>query len=431
MPTEDVQAGTGPGESASGVATLVAPPAPPKRIPHEFDAYVVAEYGSGKSQHAIAREFGVSQGAVERRLHNLGVFVSNRGDRCRVWWVPAGREDHIIAEYHAGKSQAAIGEEFGVPRQAVRQWLKQLGAPLDTGHIRARKHFVPEGQAHVVREMYASGSTQDEIGEKYSVPREVIRSWLKELKVPADSDQLRHRKPLNHAAFSEITEESAYWAGFLMADGCVYHPKDRGATLSVGLAVVDLEHVEKLKAFLGSGKKVSVILHRETYIGEQRVVAAYAAHFSITSDQIIRDLARFGVTSKKSTRECVSLLEMNRDFWRGYVDGDGNLGINKHPAYPEIGCPIVQIVGSAAIVSQFADYVRSVVPTSTVKGTILKRCPSVSTLSVTAWSAVAVARALYSGATIYLDRKMVLAERVMRWSEGRRKGSPVAGGRTI
>src|SRR5487761_2287575 len=116
-------------------------------------------------------------------------------------------------------------------------------------------------------------------------------------------------------------------------------------------------------------------------------------------------------------------------FWKGYVDGDGNLGINKHPAYPEIGCPIVQIVGSAAIVSQFADYVRSVVPTSTVKGTILKRCPSVSTLSVTAWSAVAVARALYSGATIYLDRKMVLAERVMRWSEGRRKGSPVAGGR--
>ncbi|MGI0130939.1 MAG: helix-turn-helix domain-containing protein, partial [Thermoplasmata archaeon] len=115
MPVEDDSSGTGPGIAALGVNNSCCFPAPPKRIPHAMD-------------------------------------------------------ERIVVEYVAGKTQSAIALEFGVCRESVKRRLRQLGVPPDVGFARIRK-------------------------------------------------------PLNQLAFAKVTEESAYWAGFLMADGCVHRPK--------------------------------------------------------------------------------------------------------------------------------------------------------------------------------------------------------------
>lgn len=313
MPNEEANAGIGPEDSALGVATLVAPPVPPKRIPQSEDA-------------------------------------------------------RIVAEYAAGRSQSAIAAEFGVKREAVRSRLRRLG-------------------------------------------------------VPADVDYLRYRKSLDHLAFSVVTPESAYWAGFLMADGCVTRPAQGQARISLRLAEVDRGHVEKFRAFVGSGRKISTIHERPKTIAGTPVGASTSAHLGICSDRVADDLARFGVVPRKSTRETVLLLDKNKDFWRGYVDGDGSLRVCRPSSTSNF--PVLDLVGSHSIVSQFATYVMSLVPTSKLVAGTFAHSPVTGRLSISSWTAVAVVKNLYDEAEVYLDRKMDRAKEILGWAAGRRKGSPV------
>src|SRR5216683_3432093 len=80
--------------------------------------------------------------------------------------------------------------------------------------------------------------------------------------------------PINHAAFDALTPEARYWAGFLMADGCLSLAKRRRKNgkivfyklVSVQLKVTDCSHLFKLRRFLHSGHKITVC-HYKTGFG--------------------------------------------------------------------------------------------------------------------------------------------------------------------
>jgi hypothetical protein len=154
-------------------------------------------------------------------------------------------------------------------------------------------------------------------------------------------------------AFDTITPESAYWIGFLMADGCVSDPSGRPKRISLGLQERDASHVEAFRSFLNSRNTISI--SRQVAI---RGGSEFLKHqFVVSSDALADALARYGVGPRKSLTARVVGLEGNRDFWRGVIDGDGH--IREAAGGKSIS---VQLVGSEGMMRQFLDFVGSVYP---------------------------------------------------------------------
>lgn len=121
----------------------------------------------------------------------------------------------------------------------------------------------------------------------------------------------------NNNAFSNLTLESCYWAGFIAADGCINikHP-----SLHICLSPKDLDQLDRFRIFVG----YSGPLHH----------AKNGTNLSLTvsSKFIIDDLAKnFNIFPRKSlTLEPPKNLthEQSLAYIIGYIDGDGTLNYN-------------------------------------------------------------------------------------------------------
>lgn len=147
-------------------------------------------------------------------------------------------------------------------------------------------------------------------------------------------------------AFSTITPDSAYWIGFLMADGNVRSSGQKEISLS--LAVKDKAHVEKFKKFLKSDHRIALANTKKHP----------QARIAITSNIIVQDLAKFGVVPQKSFITQVKQLDFDPHFWRGAIDGDGSV----FP--PDINFPNgrIELNGSIYLIRQFETFVMSLCP---------------------------------------------------------------------
>ena len=64
---------------------------------------------------------------------------------------------------------------------------------------------------------YKSGLSLTKISEKYSLDRHTLARYLK----AAGLTITKRKYSLNEYIFETITPESAYWLGFIAADGCI------------------------------------------------------------------------------------------------------------------------------------------------------------------------------------------------------------------
>ena len=202
-------------------------------------------------------------------------------------------------------------------------------------------------------------------------------------------------------AFDTITTESAYWVGFLMADGNIF-----GNSIQVELSEVDKEQLVKLKGFLG-------VENALTYVTRTNSKPSYK--LSIGSKYAVEKLAKFGVTPRKSKTAKVSNdLALNRDFWRGIIDGGGTLGVYKKRGRKDQYFAQIALVGSEFIMEQFMSYVRTILPTCNRK---ILNCENGSYFKVgfTAKQARAIITAIYNGApdNIRLCRKYEKAMEIL------------------
>lgn len=202
------------------------------------------------------------------------------------------------------------------------------------------------------------------------------------------------RYTVDETAFDQVTPQSAYWAGFLMADGYIRERRiGKGAGfLRVVLQQRDFRHLEKLRVFIGSTHPVRLHTDSDGYA---------KATYWVRSNRIVTALARFGVVPHKSGRECVSVAEKDRDFWRGYADGDGSI-------YLREGIPGFSLCGSPTICRQFLAFLQC----NGLGNGLGMSSPHSGLVRVGTRGSVAqqVIRLLYDGAVVALDRKWVVAE---------------------
>lgn len=194
------------------------------------------------------------------------------------------------------------------------------------------------------------------------------------------------------------TEQQAYVLGFFAADGSV-----SASDVRLCLAAKDKEHLLKIRSLLGSAHAVNEYTDPK---GHCTVV------WAATSEELVRDLTRNGVGPRKThTLRWPEHLsdEMLRHFLRGYFDGDGSAYsyIPKGYITPQVR---LTFSGNETFLTGCRAFLQRTCGVGDVK--IINHAPvKASTLGFGGSRQVRrIAETLYSGATVWLERKRRILE---------------------
>ncbi len=114
----------------------------------------------------------------------------------------------------------------------------------------------------------------------------------------------------NKTVFREDTEQAAYWAGFLAADGCV----DAKGRIRIYLQLSDVAHLEKFAEFVGSSHKINTNEERNR------------CSIEFTCSSMVADLRKWNIVPRKSvTYTPPENPNHLPHFMRGLFDGDGTI----------------------------------------------------------------------------------------------------------
>jgi hypothetical protein len=169
-------------------------------------------------------------------------------------------------------------------------------------------------QKDLIVSLYKEGLSADKISRIIGVSNTTIYKFLKVHNVPIRSLAEANRKySLDDDYFKNLNHESAYWLGFLAADGCVY-----GNKIILELARKDYEHLLKFKKALKSENPLSKVIKDDKY---------ESYRISLSSKTMVDDLNTLGVTERKSsTLTAPEIGALLSSYYLGYFDGNGYMG---------------------------------------------------------------------------------------------------------
>jgi len=170
------------------------------------------------------------------------------------------------------------------------------------------KEITLEMRSTVLAE-YQKGAGTCEIAEKLNVKRWVPWRILSDAGVQLRRKSV-YKKKYNQQFFDEYSPESAYWAGFILADGNITR---NSSLLQMSLSNVDESHLLKFCEAIGLENKL-------TPDGD-------CVRMSVSGKHVCQSLAdNFGVYPRKSN-VCVFPEQIPKHLWshfiRGVFDGDG------------------------------------------------------------------------------------------------------------
>jgi|SRR3990172_1579687 len=111
---------------------------------------------------------------------------------------------------------------------------------------------------------YTKGSSSEALARRFHCTANAVLYTLRHAGIPRRSlADAQRRYPLEETAFDTLTPESAYWVGFLMADGCVSDKANGAPAISLQLTASDVGHVRAFARFAGSGHPL-VWIHETT-----------------------------------------------------------------------------------------------------------------------------------------------------------------------
>ncbi len=198
----------------------------------------------------------------------------------------------------------------------------------------------------------------------------------------------------NDTVFDKIdSEEKAYWAGFIAADGCILRRgKGFSDQLSITLHKKDIDHLKKFLKFLSSNHPIK---------RERNQWGNNYARITICSNRLSKGLSRLNIVPRKTKTYKLPQLsgDLMRHFVRGYFDGDGCFSEYQ-------GGKRFNIVGIKGVILDLQKYfITEVGLNKTILGknkhALEARCLEYSG-NKNVWK---IARHFYSNATVYLERK--------------------------
>lgn len=215
-----------------------------------------------------------------------------------------------------------IGKKHGITRKKVAHIAKS------NGWNRAYNDKV------WLAEQYESGLLIKDIADKIGCHHNALAIKFRKFEIVTDSRRRYHKKNnYNHDYFEFIdTEDKAYWLGFIVADGNISED-GKSKRLTIRLSVKDIEHLKKFSLVL-SGKDIVKI--KQTTHRDNRKQILELASLRVYSTPLCNHLANLGVFPAKSGNELLPEIprELYRHFIRGFVDGDGSVGMYSYEKTP-------------------------------------------------------------------------------------------------
>lgn len=236
------------------------------------------------------------------------------------------------------------------------------------------------------------------IGKRLGCSYSAVNRTLVRMNEPVRKDS-QHQKVSVNPFETVDTEEKAYWLGFLTTDGNVY-----GSRIQINLSAKDVDHLKKWCLFMGLNPELNIKFRPKK--GTSYIVATVA----FRSKEVATSLLRLGITERKTFTVVPweGPEHLMRHYWRGCVDGDGWV------KYPKL----VGFCGNLEMVSGFNDYLRQRLCCDlTVK-------PRQSIFCIESGGRLRtrkILELLYSGASVYLERKFAEAAKQLAEPGVRRK----------
>lgn len=268
--------------------------------------------------------------------------------------------------------------------------------------IKNRIWLTTEQKTEAVRR-YVAGETPRAIGESFGVCANNVANAVRKAGV-AIRDRSAGRREYRHRedAFDAVTDESAYWIGFLFADGSVVHYSTGSPMLTVTVQAGDRRHLEKLRAFIGAEHPLYERISHGCWIEDHFVTAtAPQTMLSLRSPRLCSALEDHGMRRKSLQRRATPALAESQHFWRGVVDGDGYVSISDNK--PRLG-----LCGGRELMEQFLAFVDASDTTN------LQHRQKIWVAQLNCAPAVRGIRKMYENAPIALDRKMEIATDILR-----------------
>jgi Mor family transcriptional regulator len=355
------------------------------------EGLIIDRYLKGGNITEIAEEYQVHSETVRN------VLVRNNVPRKRFGIIPVQVGEQIIADYLQGGTLSKLEDKYAYSNSTIFVFLKRN--KVSRPPIRCCK--LPLDQEKEVLDKYDSGMSSMKLSEMYDVKPTTITKILKRNNVRIKGTTGYRTCTLDETVFDQINERSAYWAGFLMADGVV--TSQSPPRLGLMLSRVDEQHIYKFRSFLRSTHKVNRVtctLNAKEFL---------CSGLLISSRKLAESLGKFGVVPRKSHIARLIGLDANRHTFRGLVDGDGYISFRsiKYNRYPSIG-----LVGSFDIVNQFSVYVKGIFPEIDLR---VRKKSSIYTVGAVGMKALKIIKHLYENcdSDAVLNRKKVLADEIV------------------
>lgn len=268
-------------------------------------------------------------------------------------------------------------------------------------------------QIDEIVQMYQNNVSLREIERRTPYGRPAIAKMLEELGVKTTSGNHYRKYFFNFDFFEKIDNElSAYWLGFMYADGCVLPVGKDGygeQEFKIQIAEQDLELLEKFKDDI---KSTYPIRYDKS---DNRGNTQAQAIQSLRSQKTVNDLKKLGCIERKSLilqfpTESQVPKKFLPHFIRGYFDGDGSISYYQRSAtHKEFS---INIVGTENFIKGLYSYLNmgSICPD--------KRKENSWYLSINGNHQIEkVYHILYDNATRYMKRKYLKFQELLKQNE--------------
>lgn len=293
---------------------------------------ICERYQAGESSIKIASALSRDASTVRRAAIRNGVAIRP------LLKLDQEQQHELISKYLSGMSSGELSGHFNLSKDAILKYLKRQGVTRRSMSECHKDKSIDTDEIIRLRRLGYSGLR---IAKELDIGYVTIIERLRKEKLKLSTMGRTSAYLLNEAAFDVITEESAYWIGFLMADGCISQIRGWTPRVSLSLAIYDAAHVEQFRAFLKSSHRL--------FFNKQ----GNAVTLTVASRHLCDTLAAYGVVPRKSLTAKVVGLENDRHFWRGVVDGDGSISL------PNSNAARIQVAGSQDLMQQFSEFVYS------------------------------------------------------------------------
>jgi DNA-binding transcriptional regulator WhiA len=233
------------------------------------------------------------------------------------------------------------------------------------------------------------------IAKATGYPVTCVNRYIRKYELQNKRDIQPNRKySLNEEYFKHIdTEKKAYWYGFFMADGCMYHSKT-SYDIQFTLALKDLSHLEKFSNDIQAEQKPEV---KEQ--GGKNV-----AFYRISSKKMYNDLIQYGASQRKTGKETIPLIDKKfiSHFIRGFFDGDGSFYIDEDNY---ITCAFVITCSNKSFIDELYNHFNNLFG---IEFNVIYQNGAYSMRTTSKEKCYKIYKYIYDNPTVYLDRKYKL-----------------------